>query len=56
MGPKAISAMQQLEIEVYKAEGKINEAIQKFIEGKLQKIEQATGQAFMGRISLAALM
>jgi len=38
VGPRALEVLKQFDIQVYKASGSIKEAIQKFIEGKLQKI------------------
>jgi len=46
MGPRAYNVMQQLGIKVYIASGKIKEAVQKFIEGKLEEMKVATGPRF----------
>ena len=43
LGPRASQVFQQLGIKVYQAQGKIKEAIQQFIDGKLIKINEATG-------------
>ncbi len=49
LGPRAFQVLSQLGIEIYQGQGKIKDVIQEFMEGKLKKIEQATGPMFMGR-------
>ena len=38
VGPRAYAVFQQLGIEVYRATGTVSEAVEGFIEGKLEKI------------------
>ncbi len=49
LGPKAFQVLNQLGIEIYQGQGKIKDVMERFIEGKLKKIEQATGPMFMGK-------
>jgi len=49
IGPKAFEVLNQLEIDIYQGQGKINDAIQEFLKGNLNKTNQATGPAYMGR-------
>jgi len=49
IGPRAMDVMKQLNIPVYRGEGRIKDVVQKFIEGKLEKIEYPTGPMFMGK-------
>ena len=49
LGPRAFQVLSQLGIEIYQGQGKIKDVIQEFMEGKLEKIEQATGPMFMGK-------
>jgi len=39
VGPRAFEVLRQFNIEIYRGEGKVKESIEKFIEGKLEKIE-----------------
>jgi len=48
MGPRAFDVFNQLDIKVYQAEGKIKDAIQNFIDGKLEQTNTATGPQHMG--------
>jgi len=43
VGPRAFSVFNQFEISVYQATGKIKDALEKFNNGELKKIESATG-------------
>jgi len=44
VGPKAMSVLKSANIEVYRADGmKVEEAVRKFAEGKLEKITVARG-------------
>jgi len=38
MGPRALDALKQLNIEIYSGSGVIKEVLQEFIEGKLEKM------------------
>ncbi|MFP4005681.1 MAG: NifB/NifX family molybdenum-iron cluster-binding protein [Candidatus Hadarchaeia archaeon] len=49
VGPKAFSALDQWDIEIYKGEpGAVRENIDKFSSGDLEKVESPTGPAHMG--------
>lgn len=48
MGPRAFDVMAQLGIDVYQAEGTIEEVVGQFIKGKLEKISAATGPQHRG--------
>jgi len=39
IGPRALDVLEQFNIEVYQGEGKVKEAIEKFIKEKLEKFE-----------------
>ncbi len=39
VGPRALDVLKQFNIEVYSGKGLVKEVIQKFIEGKLKKIQ-----------------
>jgi len=39
IGPRALEVLNQFKIEIYKGEGKIKDALQRFIESKLEKID-----------------
>jgi len=39
VGPRAFDVLKQFNIEIYRGEGKVKEAVEKFIEGKLEKFE-----------------
>ena len=43
LGPRAFSVFEQFEIKVYQGQGKISDAIQKFIKGQLTEITNSTG-------------
>lgn len=49
MGPKAFSVMQQLDIEVYQAEGSIKQAIKDLLDEKLEKMSQSNGPTFINK-------
>ena len=49
LGPRAFQVLNQLGIEIYQGQGKIKSVVEKFMQGKLKKIEQATGPMFMGK-------
>lgn len=42
LGPRALSVFEQFEIKIYQGEGKVGDAVQKFIEGKLTEITDST--------------
>jgi len=48
LGPRAFSVFSQLGIKVYRAEGKIKQAIKDFIGNKLEETTDATGPQHMG--------
>lgn len=48
LGPRAFSVFKQFGIKIYNAEGKIKDAIEKFIQGKIKKMDDATGPQHMG--------
>jgi predicted Fe-Mo cluster-binding NifX family protein len=48
LGPRAFSVFKQFGIKVYKGQGKIKDVVQKFIEGKLEEISNATGPQHEG--------
>lgn len=49
VGPKAFSALNKWEIEIFKAEpGTVKENVESLISGDLEEIESATGPAGMG--------
>jgi len=39
VGPRAFDVLKQFNIEIYRGEGKVKEAVEKFIEGKLEKFD-----------------
>ncbi|MDP3027642.1 MAG: NifB/NifX family molybdenum-iron cluster-binding protein, partial [Nanoarchaeota archaeon] len=43
LGPRAFSVFEQFKIKIYQGEGKVKEVIQKFLDGKLKQISNATG-------------
>ena len=49
IGPRAFSVLTQLGIEIYQGSGKIKSVIEKFIDGKLEKITAPTGPMFTGK-------
>ena len=48
LGPRAFSVFGQFGIEIYQGQGKIKDAVQDFINGKLKKMSEATGPQHMG--------
>ncbi len=48
IGPLAFETFEQSGVKVYKAEGRINDAIQLFEEGKLSEITKATRPKYAG--------
>ena len=48
IGPLAFETFERTGVKVYKAEGKINDAIQLFEEGKLSEIAKATRPKYAG--------
>ena len=50
VGPKAMDALRAANIEIYRADGmKVEDAIRKFAEGKLEKITAVSGGRGWGR-------
>jgi predicted Fe-Mo cluster-binding NifX family protein len=49
MGPRSFGVLNQLGIDIYQGSGKIADAVQQFIDGKLTKITTATGPMYMGK-------
>ncbi len=39
VGPRALDGFRQFNIEIYSGSGSVNEVLQKFIDGELQKIQ-----------------
>ena len=48
LGPNAMMTLKQLGITVYQGTGNIEEVTKQFIEGRLNKLEDATGPSHMG--------
>jgi predicted Fe-Mo cluster-binding NifX family protein len=48
IGPLAFKTFEQSGVKIYKAEGKINDAIRLFEEGKLSEIKKATKPKYAG--------
>jgi len=48
LGPRAFSVFEQFGIKSYHGEGKIKEVIQKFLDGKLKELTNATGPQHIG--------
>jgi predicted Fe-Mo cluster-binding NifX family protein len=48
MGPRAFDVFEQLDIKIYQADGKIEDAVQKFIKGELFELKRASGPQHMG--------
>jgi len=48
LGPRAFSVFDQFGIKIYQGQGKIKDIVQKFINGKLKKMPDATGPQHMG--------
>jgi len=49
MGPRAFGVFQQLKIDVYLGKGTVKDAVQDFIDGKLEKVGAPTGPMFVGQ-------
>lgn len=49
LGPRALGVFQQLGIEIYQGSGRIKDAVQQFIDGKLKKISAATSAMGTGK-------
>jgi|AntAceMinimDraft_9_1070365.scaffolds.fasta_scaffold18107_1 predicted Fe-Mo cluster-binding NifX family protein len=49
IGPKAFQVLNQLGIEIYQGQGKVEDVVQEFLKGNLNKINQATGPSYMGK-------
>jgi predicted Fe-Mo cluster-binding NifX family protein len=47
-GPRAFQVLNQLNIKIYQGEGIIKEVLQKFLDGKLNKIEDSNGPMHRG--------
>jgi len=47
-GPRAFDVFNQLDINVYQTEGKIKDAVKKYIKGELKEISSPTGPQHMG--------
>lgn len=43
LGPRAFSVFEQFKIKVYQGEGKVSDAVGKFIEGELAEIKDSAG-------------
>ncbi len=43
LGPRAFSVFEQFEIKIYQGEGKVGDAVQKFINGELTEIKDSAG-------------
>jgi len=50
VGPNAMMTLKQLGVTVYQGSGEIEEVIKQFIDGKLNKLEDATGPSHMGMV------
>ena len=50
LGPRAFSVFEQFGIKVYQGQGKIGDAVQEFIEGKLTELKNSTGTGHEGNI------
>jgi len=48
LGPRAFSVFEQFGIKTFQGEGKIKKVIQKFLEGKLKELSNATGPQHRG--------
>lgn len=48
MGPRAFDVFSQFNIKVYQGQGKVKDAVQSFIDGKLTEITAATGPMHRG--------
>jgi len=47
-GPRAFQVLSQLRIKIYRAEGKIEQAVEDFMDNKLEEIRDANGPQHMG--------
>lgn len=43
LGPRAFTVFEQIGIEVYQGSGKVNQAVEKFLKGELEKLSGPTG-------------
>ncbi|MEA3248556.1 MAG: NifB/NifX family molybdenum-iron cluster-binding protein [Nanoarchaeota archaeon] len=48
LGPRAFSVFDQMGIKIYRGQGKIKDAVQDFIDGKLEELTDATGPQHKG--------
>ena len=48
MGPRAFSVFEQFGMKIYQGQGKIKGVVQKFIDGKLKEVTNATGPQHIG--------
>jgi len=48
LGPRAFQVFDQLGIEIYRAQGKIKQAIEDFMDNKLEQMNEASGPMHMG--------
>ncbi len=48
LGPRASSVFSQFGIKTYQGQGKVKDAVQDFIDGKLKEITNATGPQHVG--------
>jgi len=48
LGPRALSVFEQFGVKIYQGQGKIKDAVQDFIDGKLEKTTTSTGPQHMG--------
>jgi len=48
LGPRAFSVFEQFRIKIYQGEGKIKKVIQKFLNGNLKELTNATGPQHVG--------
>ncbi len=48
MGPRAFQIFEQINIKIYRGQGKIKDVVQEFLEGNLEEISSASGPQHMG--------
>jgi predicted Fe-Mo cluster-binding NifX family protein len=48
LGPRAFSVFEQFNIKIYQGQGKIQDVIKEFLQGKLKQINNATGPQHKG--------
>lgn len=48
MGPRAFQVFNKLGIDIYSANGNIRQAVEDFLEGKLEKMNESNGPMHMG--------